>query len=335
LGFFILLAGYFTPGSFDRKGHVRFYIERLVRLGIPLLIYVWLLGPLIQFSIQLRARSAGRSFLEIWGLDGAFWRFRKQHVSNYSRYGPDVGPMWFVEMLLILIIAYGLGRLVFGLFKSAPRFRESIARKAVPGLWSTAILALALGLAVFVMRIWRPANSTYKPLGLPTAYVPQYIGLFFVGVMAYRGDWFQRMPPRTGRVWLGIILFFVLVLLPLIFVLGGPLKGNTYALLGGVTWQSFAFSVWEEFVCVGAIIVLLIGFRERFDRQSALAKAMSDSTFTVYFIHAPVLVFLALALRGWDLYPLLKWALVSPVAILSCFLIAYLLRKVPLLRKIL
>jgi len=62
---------------------------------------------------------------------------------------------------------------------------------------------------------------------------------------------------------------------------------------------------------------------------------MSDSSYPVYLIHAPILVYLALALRGIKLYPLLKFALVSPVAVVLCFLIAYFLRKLPLVRSIL
>jgi glucan biosynthesis protein C len=34
-----LIAGYFTPGSHNRKGAGPFLRDRLVRLGIPLLIY--------------------------------------------------------------------------------------------------------------------------------------------------------------------------------------------------------------------------------------------------------------------------------------------------------
>jgi surface polysaccharide O-acyltransferase-like enzyme len=138
----------------------------------------------------------------------------------------------------------------------------------------------------------------------------------------------------TGKLWLGIVLLLILVLFPILFVLAGALEGNFDAIMGGLTWQSFAFSVWEEFICVGMIIVLLVWFREKFNRQNALAKAMSDSTFTVYFIHAPVLIFLALALKDVDMYPLLKWALVSPVAIFLCFVIAYYLRRLPLLKHI-
>jgi surface polysaccharide O-acyltransferase-like enzyme len=62
---------------------------------------------------------------------------------------------------------------------------------------------------------------------------------------------------------------------------------------------------------------------------------MSDSTFAVYFIHAPVLVLLALRLKDLSLYPLLKWVLVSPMAIVLCFVIAYLLKQLPLVRRVL
>jgi len=60
---------------------------------------------------------------------------------------------------------------------------------------------------------------------------------------------------------------------------------------------------------------------------------MMDSTY-VYLIHAPVVAYLALALRGIEFYPLLKFALMSPVAVVLCFLIAYFLRKLPLIRSI-
>src|ERR1700675_4119657 len=46
MGFFFLLAGYFTPGSLERKGYPRFIIDRLLRLGVPLLAFGLMLGPL-------------------------------------------------------------------------------------------------------------------------------------------------------------------------------------------------------------------------------------------------------------------------------------------------
>jgi surface polysaccharide O-acyltransferase-like enzyme len=242
--------------------------------------------------------------------------------------------MWFIELMLIFIVAYGLGRVLIGYVIDSSGNDDLPTSIGVPSNLVLGIFAFTLGVIIFVMRIWLPINSYFKPLGLPLAYVPQYIVLFFVGVIAYRGDWFQRISVATGKLWLWIVLFFILVVFPIVFVLGGALEGNTDAYAGGQTWQSFAYSTWEEFICVGMIIVLLVWFREKFNRQGALAKAMSDSTFTVYFIHAPVLVLLALALKDIDLYPLLKWLLVSPVAIFLCFVIAYLLKRLPLLRRI-
>jgi glucan biosynthesis protein C len=328
LGFFFMIAGYFSPGAYDRHGPGPFLKARIMRLGIPLLIYVFLIDPLIHYAIRVSG----------WGLTvslGTFWGYWRQHVSNYRLYGPGVGPMWFVELMLIFVVAYGLGRLVSGFVSGSSRDAEQSKGIGVPSNTTIGVFAFFLGAIIFVMRIWLPIDSYFDPLGLPVAYVPQYIALFFVGVIAYRGDWFQNISVATGKLWLGILLLLILVLFPVLFALSGALEGNTDAVSGGLTWQSFAFSVWEEFICVGMIIVLLVWFREKFNRQGAVAKAMSDNTFAVYFIHAPVLVFLALALRGVTLYPLLKFALVAPVAVALCFVLAYLLRLVPGLRRIL
>jgi glucans biosynthesis protein C len=44
-----LIAAYFTPGSYDRKGATSFLRDRLVRLGISLLLYYLLLEPLVVY----------------------------------------------------------------------------------------------------------------------------------------------------------------------------------------------------------------------------------------------------------------------------------------------
>ena len=40
MGFFFLLACYFTPPSLERKGYGRFIADRFLRLGLPLLAYI-------------------------------------------------------------------------------------------------------------------------------------------------------------------------------------------------------------------------------------------------------------------------------------------------------
>jgi surface polysaccharide O-acyltransferase-like enzyme len=158
--------------------------------------------------------------------------------------------------------------------------------------------------------------------------------MFIVGIVAFRHNWLLGISDSMGKRWLRIALTFIFVVFPAVFLLGGALEGETSQFMGGFYWQSLAFAIWEQFVCVGMVIGLLVWFRKKFNHQSLLAKAMSDSAFTVYFIHAPILVYLALALRGINLYPLLKFVLVAPIAIILCFIIATFLKKLPVIKNI-
>jgi surface polysaccharide O-acyltransferase-like enzyme len=83
------------------------------------------------------------------------------------------------------------------------------------------------------------------------------------------------------------------------------------------------------------VVGLLVTFRRRLNRQGSLAKAMAASTFAVYIVHQPVLIFLGLVLRGIRLPHLLKFILVAPLAVALCFAIAQAVRKLPLVRNIL
>ncbi|MEV4284730.1 acyltransferase family protein, partial [Nonomuraea bangladeshensis] len=79
MGFFFLISGLFTPGSYDRKGAGRFLVDRLLRLGVPLLAYVVLLRPLVVLGHYLQDP------------DVPYW----QHYLDTL----DAGPMWFAEVL--------------------------------------------------------------------------------------------------------------------------------------------------------------------------------------------------------------------------------------------
>jgi glucan biosynthesis protein C len=72
------------------------------------------------------------------------------------------------------------------------------------------------------------------------------------------------------------------------------------------------------------------------DSQGALGKFLSRNAYGVYISHAAVIVPLALALSSIALDPLLKFALVAPLALALCFLVAgYLLRRIPYSERVL
>src|SRR5271157_1882186 len=67
MGFFFLLAGYFTPSSLERKGYGRFIADRFLRLGLPLLAFGLILGPLTAAMVDF-ARGDGfwATFVWLW-----------------------------------------------------------------------------------------------------------------------------------------------------------------------------------------------------------------------------------------------------------------------------
>ena len=51
MGLFLLISAYFVPGSYDRKGPGRFFKDRLIRLGIPMALYSWVINPLFVYAL--------------------------------------------------------------------------------------------------------------------------------------------------------------------------------------------------------------------------------------------------------------------------------------------
>lgn len=317
MGFLFLISGYFTAASYDRKGPRRFLKDRLLRLGIPMLCYDFVIGPLMVYPlIRIGAKES----------PGSYFDFLARY---YSRFHVGTGPLWFVEALLFFAVFYVLWR---GFTKKGSPAVQSDGK--VPRNVAIAVFALALGAISFLVRIWLPIGWAFGPLNLQFPFFPQYIGLFIMGIAAYRHNWFMGIPNAIGKFWSSIAIIFIVILLPALFVLGGA-SGDISPFMGGVHWQCFAYSFWEQFVGVAMIISLLVLFRNRFNRQGRVAKIMSASSYTAYIVHAPVLVLLTLAIRNITLYPLLKFALAGPIAILLCFALGNFIRQLPLARQIL
>ena len=51
MGFFFFLSAYFIRSSYEKKGAAKFVKDRLIRLGIPLIFYSFILGPAIKSAI--------------------------------------------------------------------------------------------------------------------------------------------------------------------------------------------------------------------------------------------------------------------------------------------
>jgi hypothetical protein len=315
MGLFLLISAYFVPGSYDRKGAGLFLKDRIIRLGIPLIVFSWVINPLFVYTFFYR------------DIQMPFWHY---FPGKYFHHSPVIGagPLWFVEALLIFSLVYMLWR-----FLNRPRPADPVAESRFPGNGIIALFALLLGIAGFIVRLWHPVGWNFIPLNFQFPFFAQYIALFVVGLIAYRRNWLLALPDKTGRFWSGIAILLILLWLPLV-VIGGATTDHT-PFMGGRHWQSLVYALWESFLCLSMCIGLIYVFRRFLNSQGRLIKFLVPNAYTVYIIHAPVITVLAFSVRDVTLFPLLKWAVLSMVAVPICFALSALIRKLPYTDRVL
>jgi glucan biosynthesis protein C len=316
MGAFFLIAGYFTPGSVDRKGSGAFLKDRLLRLGIPLVVYAFVLNPVSFF---------GAFFLPDF-LGPLTWE-----TYNYIDY-VRMGPMWFVAMLLIFSFGYATWRAL-----TDDRSSSSGRRSSPPGYFTVAAFLAALAGTSYLLRMQIPIGKTV--LDFPTlSYLPQYLSFFVLGTVAYRRDWFRRLPASMGAAGFVAAAAAAVFLFPLAF------SGRMFSLelsevldkaLGNGHWQSAVYTIWDSIFAIGMCLGLIVLLRTFLDGQGRFGRFLARHSYTVYIVHIPVVVFLAIALRRIEMEHLLKFAMASVIAVPLCFVVAYLVRRIPLASKIL
>ena len=132
-----------------------------------------------------------------------------------------------------------------------------------------------------------------------------------------------------GKAGLVALITVSCTLLPL------SMTGRPAAWTGNGTPQALAFSLWEAIFCVGMCLALLTFFRSRCDWQGPRLRWLSRENYAVYVIHAPVIVSISLALMPLDLSTLTKFVLSVAVGIPLCYLVAWSLRRIPIVARVL
>ena len=175
MGAFFLLAGYFTPGSVDRKGSGSFLKDRLIRLGIPLLVWIFVLSPISNIGLFLEPA--------VWVAEPLTWQSFWQMYPGFI----GLGVAWLLALLLIFSFGYAGWR-----WLTRNRERSETAGYAPPTYLAIALFILGLALVTYLVRVAVPIGRPV--LDFPTlAYLPQYLSFFILGAVAYRRDWFRTI----------------------------------------------------------------------------------------------------------------------------------------------
>ena len=198
-------------------------------------------------------------------------------------------------------------------------------------------LVLALAAVTYLMRIVVPMGKMV--LDFPTlAYLPQYLCFFVIGAVASRANRFRTLPNSIGIVGFVAAAVAGVLLFPLAF------SGRLFSLelspalanaMGNGHWQSAVYALFDSIFAVGMSLGMITLFRYLLNGQGVFGRFLSRHNYAVYFLHIPIIVFLAYALRGIELASLLKFGLVAVIVVPTCFAVAYLVRRLPFASRIL
>jgi peptidoglycan/LPS O-acetylase OafA/YrhL len=309
MGAFFLVAGYFTPGSLDRKGTVGFVLSRVARLGIPLVVYAVVINPIAMTGWFHVAEELGPMSWDTF------------EYTDHVR----MGPTWFLALLLVFSGIYAAWRLAVGSRHATQRTWR------VPGPAAIGMFAAVLAAAGFLLRMQVAVGESWG--GFPSlAYLVQYAALFGVGVIAFRMDWVRTVPNSTGVAGLVIAAAASIVLFPLAF------SGDWFSLelteavnraMGDGHWQSAVYSLWDALFAVGLCLGLIVALRSLRNSEGSLGRELARSSYATYLVHIPIVVYTAVVLRDIGLPHTGRLWLAAALAVPASFLVAAAVRRLP------
>ena len=328
MSLFFLIAGYFTPYVLDRKGARAYLKDRFRRFGVPILVFLIFVFPLLMYAYFVNFRhytpiGFGNYYTHFyWGIEG-------QIPANWS--GPDwpdrqIGHLWFIEMLLVYAVIYAGWRALKHRFKltwpGPLRF---------PGLLVLLPLIAVVAGITFWVRLHYPVYSWGAYLGflqLSLADVPRDVACFVLGVLAFRNDWLRRLPSAIGYRWLALGLVGAAIFIVC------DLSGFSFFSPGGRGPRAVIYPIWETVTCFGFCLGLPVLFRDHFDFRNPFLDRLSAASYGVYVLHLPIVVLLQYAIASLTLTAGAKFLLVAAIAVPLSFLLVLLLRRLPAARRV-
>ncbi len=302
-----LVSGYFTRKSLLRRGTGKFLKGRLFRLGVPLLIYIFIINP-----IAVKLAYPDLNILN-WYIEGIL----------DLRFLGWTGPLWFVEALLIFTIIYVFFSRLFR--RTQTRIRIQITNLNV------FLLIVFITVLAYAIRLVYPIGTDFY--NLQFSFFSAYIIMFSMGIMASASGVFEKISLRDGKKWLLVSLGFGIPSWVLIIIYGGVLEGNML-IEGGMNWPAFFYALWESFICVTFSLALIGLYKHRVNVIGKFQQFLSDNAFGVFAFHAPVLIGISVLLKNIEMYPVLKFLLVSCLAVSLSFIVSFLIRRIKPLKRV-
>jgi surface polysaccharide O-acyltransferase-like enzyme len=320
MSFMFLLSGLFVWPSLVRKGAWTFLRDRLLRLGLPFILVVYLLMPIAHYPIyRVTADDPSAS---------AFW----QHWLALP-FWPS-GPPWFLLQLIALdVAAAALYRLAPG--AGALLGRAASSARANPirfflGLFVLSTLAyIPLAVAFTPWNWWE-----WGPAAFQKSRLLHYAVYFFAGVAigAYGIDrGLLAVDGMLAQRWKSWLTAAIAAFLLWIGATALTMPDDTVAPL----WIQLASDAAFVLSCATGCFFIAAIFLRYARSRSRVLDSLSANAYGIYLIHYVFTVWLQYAILNLPLFAIGKATIVFTVALALSWSAIATLRRIPVTARLL
>ena len=315
---FFLMAGFLGRMTLQRRGPADFIRDRAKRVLVPLVLGWCLLYPLIVCAWIWGAQRSAAGFRRKVPR-GPAWQitFGAFATGDVFSDGVQLSHLWFLyDLLMCYAAVLTVRRWLVGRLDRAMGLRGRIDR-AFAAVWrargSFVLLALPVFGSLCLAREWVGVDTPDQTLRPNPPYILAYAAFFAVGWLLHRQPHLVDVLVGRQRSTLG---WAALLTVPLtLFVLRHAREPS--GLWVHITYvAAYALAMW------GWVLGLLgLGIRW-FSRSRPALRYLSESSYWIYLMHLPLVLFLQVSLAHLPWPWTLKLAMVL-VVVMSVLLLSY------------
>lgn len=338
------IAGYFAVPAINKKGVATFLKGKLKRLGIPWLICILTICPILPLIYHYTRDNfvISTSYWDLW-VDlmknaaefnvGIIFSMNELMQNNqfYQRY------MWFLSLLLLFFFVFSA---IYSLNRSWFNSINQPVTPEAPSVLSTLKILVVVGFLTFfcsfimigAMFLLAPKLSNPEPfftLGNVIQFRPSRLFLFIIyfalGILTFKRKWIERGRfPGHFRTWL---ISFVIILIAFFYARNLMLTGpeDLKKIFGPV------FFFFLNFLTISTLGLSTSLALKYWNRPTAFNQNLASNSYNIYLSHYIFIIIFQLALFPVEWMPsLLKFMVISVFGLLSSFAVCrYLLQKRP------
>jgi peptidoglycan/LPS O-acetylase OafA/YrhL len=327
MAFMFLISGLFVHDSLTRHGANGFLRRRAWRLGIPLLVSIFVLIPIAYYASFLRYHMPGTT-------DFNYFHYWGRMITT----GPwPSGQSWFLWVLLVFNL------IAAAIWMTAPKIFGALGR-LIGVLRDRPAMAFAAFVVVSVvsylpMHLWFGDGAWFEPGHYPfpvqTSRILLYPAYFFtgvgIGVISLRAGILAENGEVAKRwaTWLAFAVLLFCLLLLLVFAHHNWIENVAAPPLW---WRAAYGAAFAVFSAAMAFTVLATSFR--LSRASLwLLDAMQPSAYGIFLFHYMFIIWMQYFVYDPAWPAGVKAAIVFAVTLGGSWLLTVVLRKIPLVAR--